>query len=167
MAMELRDYFRIRCSELLIMERDVWLLLNLMAQESAAPALKEMLAQRGDPARQRISNLEQIADRLDGVTGPQEQPLSQAMIRAHRQLLELRPPRQIVDIQNALLTDEIEAFFVAAYTGLLALARQLGEQEIAPLLEQNLLSEEHLRAKADSELPVLLSDLSAQLRRAA
>jgi len=167
MAMDLRDYFRLRVSELLVMEREIWLLTNAMAQECQAPALREMLTRHSDPTRQRISNLEQVADRLGGVIGPQEHPITQAMIRTHRQFMETNPPAPLIDIQHALTSEEVAHWEEAIYNGLLMLARLLGEYEIVPLLEQNLLNEEHLRAKDEGMLPTLISDLSAQLRRAA
>ena len=167
MVTDLREYFRLRVSELLVMERELWLLTNTMAQECHTPALKEMLMRHSDPTRQRISNLEQVADRLGGVVGPLEHPITQAMIRAHRQFIEMHPSPQLIDIQNALTSEEAAHWEEAIYHGVLMLARLLGEHEIVPLLEQNRLNEEHLRAKDDGMLPTLISDLTAQLRRAA
>ena len=66
MAMNLWDYFQLACSEMLVMERDIWQMQNLMMRESRNPALKEAFAHHGAATRQQISHLEQIIDQLGG-----------------------------------------------------------------------------------------------------
>lgn len=165
--MDLQEFFRQRCSEMLVLEREFWLLNNLMAQEIAHADTKNVLRQRGELMRRQISNLEQVVDRLGGITGPEEHPVAQALLRVHRQFMEQHPPQALVDMFNGLEAEKMEQFTVAAYDGLVTLARQLGQHDIIHLLEQNRLSEEQMRNRAEHDLPTLVSALSAQLRRAA
>lgn len=167
MAMDMREYFRLRCSEMLVMERDIWQMNNLMARESKNPRLAEALTRHSEPTRQQISNLEQVVDQLGGMTGPEESPVTHGLMRAHRLFMDLNPSQELIDIHNALEGDKVEHMEIAAYTGLIALARQLNETEIVQLLQQNLHGEEQMRARVESDLPSLLAEVSEQQRRAA
>lgn len=167
MAMDLRDFMLLRCSEMLVMERDIWQMNNMMARECHNPRLKDALERHSEPTRQQISNLEQVVDRLGGMTGPDESPVTQGMMRAHRLFIDMKPPQNLIDINDALEGDKVEHMEIAGYTGLIALARQLGENDIAQLLQQNLQGEEQMRSRVESDLPSLLSELGGSGRMAA
>jgi len=167
MAMDLRDYFLLRCSDTLVMERDIWQMNNLMTREVEDLRLKEILQRNSIPTRQQISNLEQVVDGLGGFAGPEENPVTQGMIRAHRLFIELIPPQYLIDIHDALEATKIENMEIAAYNGLINLARLLGEDVFVPMLQQNLAWEERMRKREESELPSLLEDLTGKHRRKA
>jgi len=167
MAMDLRDYFHRRCSELLVMEREVWQLNSLMAQECWAPELKRYFERHNEPKRQQISSLEQIVDELGGVIGPLEFPITQAMRRLHRQFLELNPPQALIEINDALEAEKMSTLEVTSYAELAALAHELGEEGFVRLLEQSRRVEEEMRASLEQLRPPLVAEFSEQLRFAA
>jgi len=167
MAMDLRDYFHRRCSETLVMEREIWQLTSLMAQESRYPELKRYFERHNEPKRQQISNLEQIVDELGGIIGSLEFQLTQAMRRLHRQFIELNPPQALIELNNALDAEKMTWLGVSTYAGLVSLARELGEDGFARLLEGNLRLEEEMRDALEELRPRLLADFGEQLRHAA
>lgn len=167
MAMDLRDFFRLRCSQMLISERDIWQMNNLLSRQSHSPRLKEMLAAHSEPTRQQISNLEQVVDRLGGVIGPEESPLTQGLLRAHRQFMEMNPPQELIDLYNGLESEKTEYFEMASYRQLIAMARHLGEDEVATMLEQNLHGEERMAEMLNGELPTLMLAFNREGRKAA
>lgn len=167
MVMDLREYFQRRCSEMLVMEREVWRLTNLMAQECRDASLKTLFENRNLPARHRISNLEQIVDRLGGIVGPEDDPLTLAILRRHRLWVEEHPPQALLDVHDMLEGDMLAHLAIAGYRALLAVARQLDEAAIAELLEENLRNEDELHAALTRRTPELLRELDQQLRRAA
>jgi len=165
--MDLRDYFHRRCSELLVMEREVWQLHSVMAQESRRADLKGFFERHNGPKRQQISNLEQVVDELGGIIGALEHPVTQAFRRMHRQFMEINPPPALIDIHHALGANKLAHLEMAAYTEVIALARQLGEEQFTRMLEGNLRTEEEMRASLEGMLPEIISTGSDQLRRAA
>jgi len=165
--MDLRDYFHRRCSEMLVMEREIWQIFSLMTQECWYPGLKGYFEQHNEPKRQQISSLEQIVDDLGGIIGPLEHPTTQSLRRMHRQFLELNPPEGLIEVDDALDADKLNALAVTAYAGLLLLARNLGEEGFARLLEHNLRAGEAMRAALQQLLPQVLADFGEQMRFAA
>jgi ferritin-like metal-binding protein YciE len=152
---------------MLVMEREVWQLNSLMAQECSNPELKRYFERHNEPKRQQISNLEQIVDELGGVIGSLEHPVTQAMRRLHRQFLELNPPQALIEINNALEAEKIIALEMTGYAGLARLAHELKEEGFARLLEQNRHLEEEMSASLAELLPQVVKDFSDQLRHAA
>ncbi|MHB0939538.1 MAG: YciE/YciF ferroxidase family protein [Armatimonadota bacterium] len=165
--MDLRDYFHRRCSEMLVMEREIWQLSSLMMQECGYPELKRYFEQHNEPKRQQISNLEQIVDELGGIIGQLEHPVTQGIRRMHRQFLELNPSQALIEVDDALDADKLNNLAVSAYAGLLLLARNLGEEGFVRLLEQNQRAEEEMRSTLQQILPRLVGDFGEQLRHAA
>jgi len=165
--MDMRDYFHRRCSEMLVMEREVWQLNSLIAQECSSQELKRYFERRNKPKRQQISNLEQIVDELGGVIGALEHPVTQAMRRQHRQFLEMNPPLALLEINDALETEKMINLEVSGYAGLALLAHELGEEGFVRLLEQNRRMEEEMHSSLEQLLPQAVADFSNQLRHAA
>ena len=167
MAMDLRDYFHRRCSEALVMERDIWQLSSLMGQECWHAELKRFFERHNDPKRQQISNLEQIVDELGGILGPLDHPVTQAIRRLHRQFLETNPPQALIEVNNALEADKAIHLELAIFAGLIELADELGEEGFTRLLAQDRQIEEEMRAALAAVLPGVLHDFGDQLRHAA
>lgn len=149
------------------MEREIWQIFSLMAQECRHSGLKGYFEQHNEPKRQQISNLEQIVDELGGIIGPLEHPTIQSLRRMYRQFLELNPPQALIEVEDALDADKLNALAASACAGLLLLARHLGEEGFARLLEQNLRAGEEMRASLQQLLPRLLADFGEQIRFAA
>lgn len=165
--MDLRDYIHRRCSDLLVMERDIWQLSSLMAQESGHPELKRFFERHNAPRRQQISNLEQIVDALGGILGPLEYPVTQSVRRLQRAFLETAPPPALIDLHNALESAKLLHLELATYTGLIGMAKELAEDDMARLLEANRRTAEEMRIALDALLPDIIRDSGEQLRFAA
>lgn len=166
MAMDLREYFRLRCSELLVFERDMWRMNNEMIRDTQNAKLKELFAHHGEPSRRQISNLEQVVDRLGGFIGPEENLVVLGMARMHQTFMDMRPPQPIVDLHNALEVEKVERMLMGAYDGLIKTAKQLGENEIAELLLNNYIGEERMCSVLEGEIPRLLAEMGEQRRAA-
>lgn len=184
MAMNVHDLLRLKCTQMLAAEQDILRMNNMMAQEVQNPRLKDMLVQHAAPTQQQIDNLQMVLNRLGGPMEPQgmvekveermgmggtmqHTPVTQGMMRAHEEFKAMNPAQQLVDINDALEGDKVEHFEIASYTGLIALARQLGQDEVVQMLQQNLGGEEQMRTRIESDLPSLLAELAGPGRMAA
>lgn len=167
MTMDLRDFFHRRCSETLVMEREIWQLHSLMAQECRQPALKQFFERWNAPKRQQISALEQIVDELGGIIGLLEHPVTQAARRQHRAFAEQLPPQALVELHDTVEADQLAGLALSTYRSLILLARQLHETGFGRLLEQNLHIEEEMRDALAHLQPDLVTTLGEQLKHAA
>lgn len=165
--MDLADYFQFRASEMLVMARDIWQLNTLMGQECRHANLKNIFQQQNDPARHQISNLEQVVDQFGGIVGPDENPITLGILQAHRRFLEMTPPSGLIDLHNALEGDRVTHLMMAAYTGLISVAGQLGQNDIVRLLQENLQDEQRLCSALEGIVPELLKNIGGQQRQAA
>ena len=177
MAMDLRQYLAYRTEMMLRMERDVLKMNNMMADEVRNPQLKEIFRQHADPILRQISNLEQVVSRLgsgveqhEGLMERMQEALgmagtdtgthvTQAMMREHKMFMEMNPPQQLIDIHNALSGDKMKHMEMASYSGMITLARQLGENDIMTMFQQNMQDEQQMCGKLEGILPTLLLDM--------
>ncbi len=166
MAIDLHDYFRLRCSSMLVMERNIWQIYREMIRDTHNVKLKELFEENDTPMRRRISHLEQVIDRQGGIVGPDVDPATRGMMEAYRIFMEQNPPREYVDLHNALEAERIEQMEMGAYDGLLQLAHHLGEEDIAQLLAQNQTGEKHLCDALHGAIPALLAELAEKKRAA-
>ena len=157
MAMNLWDFLQWQCSAMLTMERDIWQLNNMMMREVRHPQLKEAFEHHGGPTRQQISYLEQIIDRLGGIVGPEENAVSQGLLRAHHQFMGQSPTQEFIDLHHAVVGNDVEQLEISGYQSLLAISNQLGTDEMAQLLKRSMHGEENMRAILENLLPELLS----------
>jgi len=186
MAMDLRELLRTQCTNVLARERDIAKINLQMVDEVTNPRLKSMFSDRTSPIDKEISNLETVVDQLGGETKPQNAgfllkveelfgvgineaaELSvKTMMAAHRAFVDAKPPQYVIDAHDALEEERLVHLNIADYTGLIVLAKQLGENDIAALLQWNIDSESSLRTKLEMELPQVLADLSNQGKMAA
>jgi len=166
MAIDLQQYFRLRCSNMLIMERNIWQIYTEMIRDTKNPMLKELLEHNNRPLRHRISNLEQVVDKLGGIIGQEVDPVTRGMMEAYRIFMDLNPPQEYIDLHNALEAERIEHLELGAYDGLIRLAKHLHLGDIAELLELNLTGERRMCEVLGGEIPKLLTQLG-EGRRAA
>ena len=166
MAVDLRDYFRLRCSTMLLMERNIWQLYAAMIRDTTHEKLRELFEHNNAPLRHRISNLEQVVDRLGGIDGAEDEPVTRGMMTAYRLFVDTNPPKTLIDLHNALEGASIEHMEMGAYDGLIRLAKYLGDEDIVQMLTLNQTGERHMCKVLDDEIPALLAKLGEQRRAA-
>ncbi|HEX2951749.1 MAG TPA: DUF892 family protein [Armatimonadota bacterium] len=119
MAMEMHDYLLLRCSQMLAAERDIEKMNTTLAQEVQNPRLKEALKRHAAPTQQQIQNLEQVVQKLGGgsehtggfvgqieerlgMRTDQQNPETQTMMKMHQQFIDMNPPQQLIDVNDAI-----------------------------------------------------------------
>lgn len=163
MAMTLQEYFRTRCMNTLDAERNIDSLYTGMVKQVHNTQLKEALKQHQKSLQTEMRNLEKAlgknhnnkAERMEGAEVVREEKvvilgrgwigtMSAEMVETHS-MFSSSMPQNMIDINDALVEDEIIHFNLATYTSLIVLAKQLGEWDIAQVLQQNIDSEMHMR----------------------
>ena len=145
-----------------------------------------MLHRHHDAILFQVQNLEQLLVRLGGERKPRRRAAASRSeqevvvvgrrwigtvgteaVEAHRTFIS-NVPAYLVDINAAMVEEEIAHFNIGDYTGLIVLAKQLGEHGIATLLQQNIDSETQIRAQLESgTLARIIAEQSRQEQKAA
>lgn len=177
MAMNVNDYLRFSIENMMKMEHDINQMLHTMHDEVHNPQLKQLLAQHIDPTDQQHQRLADCLNRLGGplehggglmervtetmgVGGEEHHPMTQGMMKSHEHFLDMHPDDNVVDLHDAGSALKTEYVEIAAYRNLINLARQLGENDVANLLQENLHGEEQMRTALETAMPNLLPSLA-------
>jgi ferritin-like metal-binding protein YciE len=88
--------------------------------------------------RAHVANLEQAFAILDLEPETEKSSAFDGLRKDHAQLVKKIDPQPLEDVVHAGAAAKTEHLEIAAYEGMINLARLLGEAEIVPLLEANL-----------------------------
>lgn len=131
-----------------------------MMQEALPQAnsdvVKTLLQQHIVQTEQQISNLEQVFDAL-GEKAKRVTCAGAAGIVSENQktLKEVSGNPALVDLAIAGGSSKVEHYEVASYRSLITGAQQMGQNQIAQLLQQNLQQEEQTALKIEQSTPAL------------
>ena len=102
-----------------------------------------------EQTRQHATNLEQVFDSLGEEPTMEECVGFEGLRKEHDQLLEEASP-ELIDLVDTGAAARTEHYEIAAYEGLIPMARALGEQEAVGLLEENLKQEKEMLRGVES-----------------
>jgi ferritin-like metal-binding protein YciE len=175
--MDIHDYFAARCYERLQRERGLLAVGDEIEKEVANPRLKAMYQHHAEVAQQGILNLNRVVDRLGGEehlrapegalhkflsslgAGGSDDRATQAIREEHTAFLDEKPPRNLIDLNAAIELVKLRTTEISAYGTLAALAQQLGEKEIAKLLQENRQSDTEMHRELDRDFRAVLPEL--------
>ena len=133
------------------------------AENAITKALPGMIKQVGDEelasglekhleeTRQQIENLERVFEELGEKASGEQCPGIDGIKTEHEEFMsESKPSPEIRDMFTAGSAARVEHYEIAAYTGLITLARGLGETESVRLLEENLRQEQEALKAVES-----------------
>ncbi len=127
-----------------------------MQQQATEPQLQQMLQQHITETEQQVKNLEQVFGQLG--QQPQTEPCQAArgLLAEAQKTMKEAGTNEIRDCLIAGAAAKNEHYEIASYRGLLVGAKQMGQQQIVQLLQQNLQQEEQTAQKIEQSAPQLL-----------
>ena|SRR5919108_2640855 len=136
-----RDLFLHELGDILYVEKKLAAeVLPKLIQEVQEQKFRTGLERHLEQTRGHVTNVEQVFDEL-GERAHEEQCIGfEGLKREHDQLVEESSP-DLVDLVNAGAAARTEHYEIAAYSGLIEMARALGEQNAVTLLDENLKDE--------------------------
>ena len=159
---DLNKLFKHELGDLLYAEKTFLKGLKMMAKETSDPMMKDRILQHADETEGQIDTLERAfeaaglkvkAEKCDAALGLKEE---------HDSFKEEEEPApEILEAFNLGSGLRIEHYEIAGYRGAIALARALGFEESAALLQQNLQQEEEMARFLESNAPAALAKLGA------
>ena len=99
--------------------------------------------------RAHVENVEQVFERLGEEPEAEECVGFEGLKKEHDQLVE-ESSAELVDLVNAGAVARTEHYEIAAYEGLITMARALGERDVIELLEKNLKDEKETLRQVES-----------------
>jgi ferritin-like metal-binding protein YciE len=137
-----RELFTHKLGAALTMEQKVLGMLPQLEEASTRSELKERFRHHATETEQQIRNLEQIFHTIGAEVDDKPCPAIEGLEKEGQTMLE-QTDEQFVDVVVLGAAAETEHHEIAVYEGLIAQAEALGEQDVVPLLQENLEIEQH------------------------
>ncbi|MCC7021339.1 MAG: DUF892 family protein [Thermomicrobiales bacterium] len=133
-----RDLFIHDLSDAMSAEQQILKMLPELAKESQIPEIRQAYQQHEQETQQHVQRLQQVFQLL----GKQPEKTTcfaiQGIAEEHRALHKEQPAPPVLEMANLGGADQTEHLEMAMYTSLVQMAKDLGQQQTAQLLQQNL-----------------------------
>jgi ferritin-like metal-binding protein YciE len=146
-----RELFVHELSDVMSAEQQILKVLPELQQEAQHAELKRALKEHETETKGQIKNLQAVFKQLG--EKPEETTCygMQGLVKEHQALHDEEPSPDMLERANLSAAAKTEQYEVVAYTGLIQLAKELGENESADLLQENL-DQEKAMAKRVADL---------------
>lgn len=136
---ELRDIYHA--------EKQILKALPKMAKAATHPELKQAFELHLQQTQGQVERLEQVFDQLDVPKRGKRCEAMEGLIEEARSTMEEIEDKNVLDVGMIINAQKVEHYEIAGYGSLVALANQLGKQDVAKLLEQTLNEEKETDQK--------------------
>ena len=159
-----RDLFLHELGDVLYVERKlVDEVLPKMIGEVQDQKFRKGLETHLEETRSHITNVEQVFDEL-GESPKTEECIGFEGLKKEQEKLVEEASEGLIDLVNTGAAARTEHYEIAAYSGLIEMARALGEQNAVTLLDENLKSERETLREVESIEKTLRDELKAATR---
>ena len=145
-----RELFVHELSDAMSAEQQILKMLPELQQEALNPELKQALKEHEAETKQQIKNLEAVFKQLG--EKPEETTCFgvKGLADEHKALQEEDPSPEMLEMANVSGAEKTEHYEIVTYTGLIQMAKDLGEKEIAQLLQENLDQEKAMAKRVET-----------------
>jgi len=146
-----RELFLHELQDIYYAEKTITKALPTMIDEAGDEELTSGLEKHLDETKQQVANLERVFEQLGEPAGGVQCPGIDGIKTEHDEFMrEESPSPEIKDLFLTGAAARVEHYEIAAYTGLIALAKGLGETDSARLLDENLRQEKEALKAVES-----------------
>ena len=160
--MSLRDVFVTELRDLYSAESQLVKALPKMAKGSTSEDLKELFTSHLEQTKGHVERLNQAFSHLDEKPTGEHCKAMEGLVAEGKEQLENDDKGALKDVAIMGAALRVEHYEIAGYTAAIALARQLGEQEIVSLLTETLNEEEQASKKVLSQAKPLFAEAAAE-----
>jgi ferritin-like metal-binding protein YciE len=146
----------------LTMEENVLSMLEELEQTANAAELKEQLSHHHDETRGQVNNIKQVFAALGLDPEKQTCPAIEGLEVEGKEMLE-QSAQELYDAVILGGCAEVEHHEIAVYEGLITMAQELGEEDIASLLKDNQKQEEHTLKEVEKAFEQQSKDLAERV----
>ena len=155
-----RKLFVHELSDAMSAEQQILKMLPELQQEALNAELKQALKEHEAETKQQVKNLQAVFKQLG--EKPQETTCFgvKGLVDEHHALHEEDPSPEMLEIANVSGAEKTEHYEMVMYTGLIQMAKDLGERDAAQLLQENLDQEKAMAKRVEA----LSKELSKQTK---
>jgi ferritin-like metal-binding protein YciE len=156
-----RDLFVHELGDILFVERKLTEeVLPKLIGEVQSDELRKGFERHLDQTRGHVTNLEQAFDTI-GEPPKAERCIGFEGLKAEHDELSSQASADLIDLVDAGAAARTEHYEIAAYSGLIEMARALGQSEVVSLLEENLKEERGALREVESATKALRDEVKA------
>jgi ferritin-like metal-binding protein YciE len=145
-----RELFVHELSDAMSAEQQILKMLPELQQEALNPELKQGLKEHEQETKGHIKNLEAVFKQL-GET-PEETTCFgvKGLMDEHQAMHDEDPSPEMLEMANVSGAEKTEHYEIVTYTGLVQMAKNLGESDAAQLLQENLDQEKAMAKRVEA-----------------
>jgi ferritin-like metal-binding protein YciE len=131
-----------------------------LIEEVQSDEFRKGLERHLEQTRGHVTNLDQVFDAIGERPEPEKCIGFEGLKKEHDELMS-ESSSSLVDLIDTGAAARTEHYEIAAYSGLIEMARSLGESEVVGLLEENLKEEKEALREVESVAKTLRDELKA------
>lgn len=159
---EPRELFLHELGDMLYAEKTIEKALPKLQKEATDSELARGFEHHLDETKGHIENLERVFESLGEKAKAERCPGIEGIKAEHDEFMkEEKPSEEICDLFLTGAAARTEHYEIAAYTGLVEMAKALGETESAKLLAENLREEQEMLRSVESSSKRLMKEAAA------
>jgi ferritin-like metal-binding protein YciE len=162
-----RELFIHELSDAMSAEQQILKMLPELQREAQMPDVKQALKEHEQETRQQVKNLQAVFTQLG--EKPEETTCFgiKGLADEHKALHEEDPSPPVLEMANLSGAAKTEHYEMVMYTGLIQMAKDLGEREAATLLQENLDQEKAMAKRVEAFAKEAGKQAKAQTRETA
>ena len=156
----MRELFVHELSDAMSAEQQILKMLPELRKEALNPELTQALKEHEQETKDQIKNLEDVFKQIG--EKPEETTCFgvKGLADEHQALREEDPSPEMLEMANVSGAEKTEHYEMVMYTGLIQMAKDLGERDAAQLLQENLDQEKAMAKRVEA----LAKELSKQAK---
>jgi ferritin-like metal-binding protein YciE len=160
--MSLRDVLVDELRDLYSAENQLVKALPKMAKGSTNEDLKELFTSHLEQTKGHVERLKQVFGRLDEKPTGEHCKAMEGLVDEGKQQLDKDDQGALKDVAIMGAALRVEHYEIAGYTAAIAIARQLGQEEIVSLLTETLVEEQEASKKVLGQAKPLFEEAMAE-----
>lgn len=138
----LEDLFVEGLQEIYYTEQQLTEALEELESGAQEDEIKNAFSEHRSETEQHAQRIEEVFEEIGHDAETKEDPVVEAMIEQHEEFTSQDPDEKILERFNIAAGQKSEHYEIACYGNLIPLAQQLGYEDVADTLEQNLREEQ-------------------------
>ncbi|MGI8406383.1 MAG: ferritin-like domain-containing protein [Thermomicrobiales bacterium] len=159
-----RDLFLHELSDTVSAEHIVLGMLSELESESANDDVRAAVKHHQAETKDQIKNLEKVFRLLGEKPEDTTCHAAEGLKKEHDSLKEENPSPLVLEVGNLAGAAKTEHYEIASYTLLIQMAKDLGEQDVAELLKENLDQEKEMARKVESLARLVGKDVRKEMK---
>lgn len=156
-----RELFVHELSDAMSAEQQILKMLPELQQEAQHAEFRKALKEHEQETQQQVKNIQSIFSQLGEKPEATTCYAVKGLEEEHKAMHEEKPSPEILEMANLGGAAKTEHYEMAMYTGLVQMAKDLGERDAAKLLQENLDQEKAMAKRVEALAKDLGKEMSA------